>query len=626
MLLSELLGRLREALKILDFSRGKVPVDEIMIQLVLIGQLGYLVRLMVKGSAIKKHLKVIESFLPDRPAPQVVRHEEDENGGDSDSNSDSNSDSGSSDDEDSAEDIEHDGRNAEAHVKSQPRCLPKWQIWSEWLEILVIHFDSAQILDNHVQSYPSNKLDIKVLWQPLPDNKLLNWRELLMMLAPSPIANDLIKFLEPEFQVPRKLPTADDICRLLDDLGKISRVEENVVVFANAIDHITPQMRLLTNYSIPWSEPSITSMVNKLDSLRDTWIHTTQNDLIKEIARISKKIRVLMKTPVPTADDVGRLVDNLGKIPRVEENVVVFTNAVDHIIPQMKTLTNYTVPWSEPSIISMVDTLDSLKDTWIDITQDDLIKDISRISKKIRASTKCSVLTAEDVGVLVTDLSKIPQNEGHAVFAGAVDHIISEVTKLMTPLPWSEPLITSIVGKLDLLKGIWKYTAKDDLIKEITKIVEGIKTLTKRPTAEDLSRMVKKLGTIPQVVENVAVFVNSVDHIIFQMAVLTNCSSPWSESFIKSIVGRLNSFKHMWVYTTLEDTIQETTKIAEMIRTLRDNARLFHALEKSEPLSTGIGFKGTCHCESDVAAFLCFDPAWKFVSHLFLHPTHIVLM
>jgi hypothetical protein len=55
-------------------------------------------------------------------------------------------------------------------------------------------------------------------------------------------------------------------------------------------------------------------MVNKLDSLRDMWIHTTQGDLIKEIAKISKKIRVLMKSPPPTADDVDRLVDDLGKI------------------------------------------------------------------------------------------------------------------------------------------------------------------------------------------------------------------------------------------------------------------------------------------------------------------------
>ena len=48
LLLSELLGRLHKALKILDISRGKVGVDEILVQLELIVRLGYLFRLMVR--------------------------------------------------------------------------------------------------------------------------------------------------------------------------------------------------------------------------------------------------------------------------------------------------------------------------------------------------------------------------------------------------------------------------------------------------------------------------------------------------------------------------------------------------------------------------------------------------
>ena len=162
------------------------------------------------------------------------------------------------------------------------------------------------------------------------------------------------------------------------------------------------------------------------------------------------------------------------------------------------------------------------------------------------------------------------------------------------------------------------FTPQDKLIKEITKIAERIRTLTKHPTAEDLSRMVKNLGTIQQVKENMVVFVNSVDHIISQMVVLTNCSSPWLEAFITSIVGKLNSSKDMWIYTTYDNSIKEITKIAEMIKTLRDNTRVFHALGPSEPLSTGIGFKGLCHCESGLAAFCCADHKWRhFVSFFF---------
>jgi hypothetical protein len=618
-LLSELLGRLHKALKILDFSRGKVGLDEILVQLELIARLGYLVKLIVKGAAIKKHLKVIEKFLPDRPAAQVVKQEEAED-------EDEDNEDEDEDNDDSDEDLDYNGSNMEARHQAQPR-LPKWQIWSDWLEVMVIHFDSTQILGGFVNSYgPNLKLDIKVLWQPLPDKNLLPWRELLQMIAPPSVADDLIQFLEPEVVPKLPAPTAEDVCRLVNDLRNISRVEENVVVFAKAIDHITFQMRSLTNYSVPWSEPTITSVVDALDTLKVDWIHTTQRDLVKKIAEISKKIRALMKCQIPTAEDIGRLVDDLGKIPRVEENMVVFTNAVDQITPQMKALTDYTVPWSEHSIISMVDKLDSLKYTWLDTAQDDLIKEITWISKKLRASKKLA-LTAGDVSVMVKDLSKIPRVEENVVFTNAIDRIIPQVKMLMTPLPWSEPLITSIVCKLDLLKGTWKCTTQDELMKEIAKIVEGIATLRKRPTAEDLGRIVKALGTIPQTLENVPVFIDSIDHIVFQMAALTNCSSPWSEAFIKSIVGRLNSFKHMWVYTTQEDSIKEITKIAEMIRSLRDNAKLFHALEPTEPLSTGIGFKGTHHCESGVAAFCCIDPQWsQIVSHLFPCLVQILLM
>ena len=177
----------------------------------------------------------------------------------------------------------------------------------------------------------------------------------------------------------------------------------------------------------------------------------------------------------------------------------------------------------------------------------------------------------------------------------------------------------SIVGKLNLLKETWKSgITKKDMNMEINNIVKGIKTLTTHFTAEDLGRMVKKLGTIPQVVDKVVVFINSVGHIIFQMSVLTNCSSPWSEVFVRSIINRLNKFKTLWIYTSQEDTIKEVTKVAKIIKTLRDNVRLFYALEANKLLSTGIGFKGTDHCESGLAAFLYACAEWnEIVSHLF---------
>ena len=114
--------------------------------------------------------------------------------------------------------------------------------------------------------------------------------------------------------------------------------------------------------------------------------------------------------PPPNAEEISILVSTLSKIPQVEENTEVFANAIDYTTLQMKLLTNYTVPWSEPSIISMIDTLDTLKDTWLHTSEHNLIKEITKISCKIRTTTKHSelALTTEEVGTLVKRLSRIP--------------------------------------------------------------------------------------------------------------------------------------------------------------------------------------------------------------------------
>jgi len=135
---------------------------------------------------------------------------------------------------------------------------------------MVIHFDSSQILNSFVNSYdPKLKLDIEILSQPLPDNNLLKWRELLQLIAPSSAANDLIKFLEPEVisEVIEKHLTTEEVSRLVNDLGKLPYVQKSLVDFTNAIDDLIPHMKTLINYSVPWSEASITSMVDKLNSL-----------------------------------------------------------------------------------------------------------------------------------------------------------------------------------------------------------------------------------------------------------------------------------------------------------------------------------------------------------------------
>ena len=118
-LLSKLLECLHEALKILDSSWGNVGIDGILVQLELIGQLGYLIKLMVKGTAIKKHMKVIEDFLPDWLAPpsQVVKQEANDSGH---SNGDN--------DPDGDEEVELGGGDTEALHRPSPYSQGSWRV------------------------------------------------------------------------------------------------------------------------------------------------------------------------------------------------------------------------------------------------------------------------------------------------------------------------------------------------------------------------------------------------------------------------------------------------------------------------------------------------------------------
>ena len=61
---------------------------------------------MVKSIAIKKHMKVIENFLPDRPAPQAVEQADENQNMDVDEGGDSDSYDSDSDAEDDKPTVE----------------------------------------------------------------------------------------------------------------------------------------------------------------------------------------------------------------------------------------------------------------------------------------------------------------------------------------------------------------------------------------------------------------------------------------------------------------------------------------------------------------------------------------
>ena len=381
LLLSELLGRFSGGLKALHNSRAEPDTDKVIKMLNSIALLGSLLQSMIKGAAIKKHLQVIENFLPDRPnGTKTEGH-------------DKGNDKGNDKGDDEGDKDNKEGSKPEAEA----RPLPRWKRCSKSLELLVTHFDSAQVLIGFFKPFgPNLNIDIKVLSQPLPDRELFIWQDLLKEIGPPLTIDEIITFL-------KAVPDDSDV----------------------------------------------------------------------------------NKTEVPATETV--LQDSKGKSKSIEETT----------------------------------------------------ETVSRGS------------------------------EGESEF-----------------------------------------------IEE------------RKPTAEDVLMSVRALIKIPQVTENLEVFANAVDEAIFQLKMVTNCSSPLSRRYTPSIIKRLENLKGMWVYTNQHDTNKDLMRVIREVKTLRDNALLQEALEDGTPLSTGdVCYRGTHHCEAGITAYCCLHPEWgKFVSRLFPCRTRMFLM
>ena len=98
---------------------------------------------------MKKHLKVIAKFLPDRTAltkqPEVDcdRPREDEDVGDADA--------------------EFHSFHLDAHDPALSKAC------NDWLELMVLHFDAVQRLINYVKKAQCSKIVIKIVSQSSPD-------------------------------------------------------------------------------------------------------------------------------------------------------------------------------------------------------------------------------------------------------------------------------------------------------------------------------------------------------------------------------------------------------------------------------------------------------------------------
>jgi len=282
-LLCALLEKFFESLKTLDGLRSEpVDVEKVVPQLDLIARVGTTLRSMVRGVAIKKHLQVIENFLPDRTDLVKKEDNDDEEGSDNEEGEES----------------------------------PKWMTCRNWLELVVLHFDAIQDLAYFVKKRrptPNFNLNMRVLSPDHPNAKMLTWRKLLesekyFPKRPGPTAQDLINFLDPpksESESKSKSKskgknkeseaqsvTAEDVVTSLRALcdGQL----DNQDARNKAVDDITNNMQRLTNCTSPGSGVYIQTIAEELKLFKERWaLYTEQDDTIKHVNKITAMIRTL---------------------------------------------------------------------------------------------------------------------------------------------------------------------------------------------------------------------------------------------------------------------------------------------------------------------------------------------
>jgi hypothetical protein len=359
LLLCELLERFSDGLKELHNLRGhETDPEEIVEVLNSITLNGSLVRSMIKGGAIKKHLQVIENFLPDMPFGNQTEGDV--------------GDEPEVDDVDDVDELDEvadlDSGEQEALVEAQ--LLPKWKRCRVWLELLMIHFDSAQILVGFLKRYdPDINLDIKVLTLPLPPSDMLTWRELLKDIGPPLSLDGIMNFLEPDIE------------------------SESVTDVSNKETQGPTTKTVLRDSSI--KSESITGEKGMegpaAERIRKTKGSTAGDATGKKGKERPAAKAVLQDSEVdsgkmrgPTGEDVLRLVMALSKIPQVTANLKVFADAVDEVCAQLKAVTNCSSPLAAAYTSKIVKRLQSFKDMWIYTSQDDSTGVLAKIAREIR--------------------------------------------------------------------------------------------------------------------------------------------------------------------------------------------------------------------------------------------------
>jgi hypothetical protein len=121
----------------------------------------------------------------------------------------------------------------------------------------------------------------------------------------------------------------------------------------------------------------------------------------------------------------------------------------------------------------------------------------------------------------------------------------------------------------------------------------------KRGTIKCLAKAFKEFEeTITKGALDVCDYIKAVDSFILDASRLRDCSSPGWHDYVEEIVEQLRGLKDIH---GKQARLRAIGEVAKMLKTLRGHSLLFQRLKPGSPLSIGIGFKGSQHCESSLA-------------------------
>ena len=305
-LLCKLLRAFLEALQGLkDVQSQKASSADLLARLESIVDIGSLLRLMIRGAAIKMHFQNIDSRFSNMPLtePEIEQEEE----------------------------AEEEAEFVERHATD----VPKWKTSIELLKMVMIHFDAIQVLAHFARDHgilpPDGRVNIKVLHQPPPGNneQMLIWRDLLRdkryfpipILTPS--ADELINFLDPDppgsqpsqakgkkegkvtpasvnpdhpgsrpSQAKKKgKVTPDSVIHQLILLGRIGTTNKDE--FPCAIDRIIGDLKVMTNCTSSGSLLVTDIIIQDLRTLKDTSLILSTDRVLRQISCIRQQVRTL---------------------------------------------------------------------------------------------------------------------------------------------------------------------------------------------------------------------------------------------------------------------------------------------------------------------------------------------